>query len=324
MSRQADSRPVSVVVPVFNRAGIVERSLQSIYNQTYRPIRLIVVDNNSSDATREVVKNWISSHSDDGFSAVLLSERKQGAAAARNRGLEAVSSEWVFFFDSDDVALPEMVASAMEEADSNGDADMVFWRTADVGSDGRLSPRRFARTNLLQRHIYNALLATQAYAVRTDFIRRCGGWNEILPCWDDWELGLRLLCHNPRIRGIDRVLVHIYPQKDSITGTDFHSKAGKWELAISEMESFALSLPFSLRMKVLRMLCYRRVNLAALYAREKHAQLGRRLRDATFVHPLYYSKSVSGPGLNLPDRLLLRAIYHYTRLGGRGAYLLWS
>ena len=385
-------KPLSIVIPVKNRPTLITRCLDSVRAQSYRPIRIIVVDNASTDNTHDTVEAWREKNSTPDLSLLLLREDKPGAAAARNRGLQAVDTDHMMFFDSDDRMLPELALTVMEEFQRHPDLDLIYWRTATVNEREEVIPRRFARFNLIKRHLYNAVLSTQSYALRTDFIRRIGGWDETLLCWNDWELGLRLLTARPNIKGIFRTLVHIYPQRESITGTDFHSRAGQWEKAIDKMERHASTLPEPLRTRILRMLLYRRVNLAALYAREGmplypnswlsipvastestiSAPIPREARQCSGscrksilsdpsprevrqcsgscrestpsshtpteagygssirrieVPASYssYSSSLEPQALSLSktDRFLLRLIYHYTRLGGRAAYLLW-
>ena len=316
--------PISIVIPVKNRPQLIARCLDSVRSQSYRPIRIIVVDNASTDNTREVVEAWREQNSTPELSLLLLSEEKPGAAAARNRGLEAVDTTRMMFFDSDDRMLPELAITVMEEFDRHPDLDLIYWRTAFVNEREEVIPRRFARMNLIKRHLYNTVLSTQSYAIRTDFIRRIGAWDESLTCWDDWELGLRILTARPNMKGIFRTLVHVYPQPESITGTEFHSRAGIWEKAIEKMERHASTLPEPLRTRILRMLLYRRVNLAALYAAEGYPELASPLLkmiespQSEFLEP-----QASSLEPNKYDRLRLRLIYHYTRLGGRAAYLLW-
>ena len=307
-------QPLSIVVPVKNREKLILRCLDSIYNQSYRPIRLIVVDNDSSDATPERVREWADAHRSDDFTVTLLTETRPGAAAARNRGLLKVDSDYMLFFDSDDVMLPELAVTVMETFDRKPKLDMIYWRTAVINEKEEVIPKRFARFDLIRRHIYNGVLCTVSFAVRTDFIKKAGGWKSDLRVWDDWELSLRLLLHEPEIKGIFRVLVHIYPQKESITGQDFVSKAGEWEKTIEACEHDAQLAPEPLRQRILDMLIYRRVNLAALYAADGDTQRGENLMNQTLTQGSHLSKM---------KRRLLKFIYNYTRSGGRAAYMLW-
>ncbi|MDE6028491.1 MAG: glycosyltransferase [Muribaculaceae bacterium] len=305
--------PLSIVIPVKDREKLILRALDSAYNQSYRPIRLIVVDNNSTDGTVAAVEKWKHDHESEDFSVKIVSETRRGAAAARNRGLLEVDTDYMLFFDSDDVMLPELSITVMEAFDKDKKLDMVYWRTAVINDKEEVIPKRFARFDLIKRQIYNGVLCTISYAVKTSFIKRIGGWNSSLLAWDDWELGLRILLNNPNIKGIFRVLAHIYPQGSSITGTDFHSKAGEWEKAIEACEKDADLADENLRERILSMLLYRKVNLAAIYANEGYEEEGRRLLE----------DSLASSPLSSWRKKLLRFIYNYTRRGGRAAYLLW-
>lgn len=307
-------QPLSIVIPVKNREKLIIRCLDSAFNQSYRPIRLIVVDNNSTDGTLKAVEDWKERHESEDFSVKIVSETRPGAAAARNRGLLEVDTDYMLFFDSDDVMLPELAVTVMETFDRNKKLDVVYWRTAYINDKEEVIPKRFAKFDLIKRQIYNAVLSTQAFALRTSFIKRIGAWNSSLTVWDDFELGLRILLNEPNMKGIFRVLVHIYPQKESLTGTNFYSKAGQWEAAINAMEKDANLAPDKLRQRILDMLLYRKVNLAAIYAREGYDELGEKLLE----------RSLSEADVKGWRKKLLYLLYHYTRKGGRGGYLLWT
>ena len=100
---------ITIVVPVKNRATLVLRTLGSIKAQTWRPLKVIVVDNASTDGTPESVENWIEKHGAPDFEVTLDREPEPGAARARNRGLEAVDTRLMMIFDSDDMLSPAQV-----------------------------------------------------------------------------------------------------------------------------------------------------------------------------------------------------------------------
>ena len=131
---------VSIVIPVRDRETLVGRTLDSVAAQTWRPLHLIVVDNNSADASVRKVSEWAGARaSDTGLRVTQLQETRPGASAARNRGLEAVTGRYVIFFDSDDEMMPGLVERAMARV---GDADIVYWKAELVSmraltADGR-------------------------------------------------------------------------------------------------------------------------------------------------------------------------------------------
>ncbi|MDE7402499.1 MAG: glycosyltransferase family 2 protein [Muribaculaceae bacterium] len=307
----------TVVIPVYNRANLIERSLDSAFAQTYRPLRVIVVDNNSTDNTNDVVSRWQATHRDNpDFRLDLYHEPTPGACAARNRGLQEVTSDYVYFFDSDDEMCPDLARTAMREA-AESKADIIIWKSGIMSRSGKARPSRITAESYLKQHFIYSILSTQRYMARTSLVREVGGWNNDARVWNDWELGIRLLLSNPTISIVPKILAIIHPQKESITGTSYLNNKGKWdntldiaEQIIREAESESGETMYSARL----LLAYRRVNLGAHYHREGDAQRG-----------LSQFKTALGDStLSKKHRAALKLCYHYTRFGGRAAYLLLS
>ena len=104
---------VTVIVPVRNRSGVIVRCLDSVAAQTHAAVRLIVVDNGSTDDSRSVAADWLEAHASRFLEARLLDEPRAGANAARNCGLRTVTSGYVAFFDSEDVMSPDIIAAML-------------------------------------------------------------------------------------------------------------------------------------------------------------------------------------------------------------------
>jgi glycosyltransferase involved in cell wall biosynthesis len=101
IKEQGNSR-VGVVIPLYNRAGIVPRTLQSVLEQTHQPTRLVIVDDGSTDGSAETAERWLAGH-DPTFEWTVLRAPRRKAAAARNRGFTEVQDlPLVTFLDSDD------------------------------------------------------------------------------------------------------------------------------------------------------------------------------------------------------------------------------
>lgn len=93
---------VSVVVPVYNGERFLAAALDSIFAQDYRPLEAIVVDDGSTDRTRDIVKSYAE--------ARYLYQANQGHGAAKNTGIAAASGEFVAFLDADDLWTPNKLA----------------------------------------------------------------------------------------------------------------------------------------------------------------------------------------------------------------------
>ena len=97
---------LTIVIPVHNRRNLVEHTLGSLRQQTAPRFATVLVDNASTDGSIEVLRKWQAENNSPERPVTVLSESTPGACAARNRGLDAVESPWVLFFDSDDLMHP--------------------------------------------------------------------------------------------------------------------------------------------------------------------------------------------------------------------------
>lgn len=305
---------IDIIVPVYNRAKIVQPTLQAIAAQSFKDYRLVLVDNNSTDDTLQVLEAFKQEHSD--IDVTIVQCATPGAAAARNAGFRASGSEWVMFFDSDDLMDTDLVESYMQRIDAvEGAADLVVTRVDVVNLDGSHREYPYYESNLLVQHLFHASLATLRFIVRRDFFERAGEWNEAMLCWDDWELGFRLLLQQPRIVYMgDRVRVHVISTADSITGTEFSSRCGLWERAIDAAEALLRSHNDCNEQdakqceRLLRLLEFRRIALAAEYRRENRNDL---------AQPLYRD-TMSRCCHHVVMSWLYPLCYRYIAGGGRG------
>ena len=282
---------ITVIIPVYNRAAIVGATLDSVLAQTHRPLQVVLVDNDSTDGSLQVLEQFKQAHQNDDFNIVVTSESHHTAGAARNRGLEQATGEWVLFFDSDDLMEKDLVASyvkVIERARDEGRSlDLISAKSTLVFPDGSKRQAPFHRRDLFANHILHGQLATQRYAVRREFFAATDLWNIDLPRWNDWEVGLRLLLANPHVAymgGRSHIIIN-HNGADSITGTEFHSRHGEWEYVIDIMKNEVRCSQLKRRHKIRfeRLLEYRRMVLAAQYQRESHPELAKPLCQQAYT-----------------------------------------
>ena len=93
-------KKVSVIIPTFNRAKLVQRAIKSVLNQTIKPYEIIVVDDGSTDDTLEVLKN---------YPIKVLTQKNKGVSSARNLGIKNATGDIIALLDSDDEWLPKKI-----------------------------------------------------------------------------------------------------------------------------------------------------------------------------------------------------------------------
>lgn len=264
---------MTIIIPVYNREALLPRTLASVVAQTYRPLQVILVDNGSTDASMTVLQDFEKQHSSPDFKVTVCSEPTPGAPAARNAGLCRATTEWVMFFDSDDEMAPQLIANYVATITGNPEADLVYTDVEIVDEHGvaqvKRSPRKID-AHFLCGHIFHTYLSTQRYVVRRRLLEAVGGWNPALLCWNDWELGIRLLLHTSRLTKLvvarPQVLVHAHD--DSITGVCFSDKVDALLVSIEAAERAVGASKRSDKIRLMRCIAYKKTLLAALCTRE--------------------------------------------------------
>lgn len=105
----------SIIVPIYNTEKFLNRCIESLINQTYTKLQIILVDDGSKDNSLEICKDYEKKYS---FIEVYH-QNNQGVSAARNEGLKHLKGKYVFFVDSDDYILPEYIEHFMEMPESS-------------------------------------------------------------------------------------------------------------------------------------------------------------------------------------------------------------
>ena len=301
----AEKPGITVVIPAYNREKLICTTLQSLADQSRKPEEVILVDNNSTDNTLQVLKRWADKRNSEGWNVRVISCKHPGAASARQAGLDQVNTEYVLFFDSDDLMSRTHIAQAMHSLQTDTHPDIAVWGVRFSAPDGKSHCRRLLRKDRVQNHLIQGLLSTQAYAVKTGFLRKAGGWNTEIGGWDDLELGLRLILAEPLIDMSYEPRVEVRVHEDSMTGFDYMHRAGEWEKALDAMQHSVEKSSHPRKQDMLRLIDYRRINLAALYRREGDILRSKALKD----------KVLKDSHLRGRDRMILRLAYYYTVAG---------
>ena len=107
---------ISVITPLYNAENYIRKTIKSVLNQSYDNLEMIIIDDLSTDNSRNVVKEYAAK--DDRIKLIEL-QKNQGAAVARNTGIEKASGKYIAFIDSDDLWEPDKLETQLEFMEKN-------------------------------------------------------------------------------------------------------------------------------------------------------------------------------------------------------------
>lgn len=204
---------VSVIIPSYNRELTIKRSVCSVLNQTYKDIEVIVVDDCSSDNTREVIESI-----DDDRLRYYCLEENSGACVARNKGIELAKGEYIAFQDSDDEWLPEKLEVQIKKL-KKSKADVCFCKMKQFFSDGsseKFFPKGLQEGIVSYKQLYEfSRVSTQTIFAKREVCMKYKFDRRVTKSQDyDWVIRAG---NEYSFYYIDTVFVHQYFQSDSIT-----------------------------------------------------------------------------------------------------------
>jgi peptidoglycan/xylan/chitin deacetylase (PgdA/CDA1 family)/GT2 family glycosyltransferase/SAM-dependent methyltransferase len=207
---------VSFVVPAFEAAATLARSLGSIADQRERRWEAVVIDDGSTDATAEIAAAWAAR--DARFR--LVRQDHAGAAAARNAGIAVARGEWLVFLDADDTIdrryLTAMLAAAQREAGAEAICCGYLRLTADGVETVRYAAPRLDHDPLAQL-VDRCAAVIHAIMVRRARVADAGGFDPGLATNEDWDLWLRLARAGMRFAVVSQCLAHYWNSPTSLT-----------------------------------------------------------------------------------------------------------
>ena len=201
-SNDFPGRPlVSVIIPTYNRGWALGEAIESVLAQEYTNFELIVVNDGSTDDTRDILAGY------EGIT--VLEQSNQGVSAARNNGVNCSRGAFVAFLDSDDLWLPQKLSTQVDFFQKNPEALICQTQETWVRKGQRVnSGKRHQKQSGLffERSLELCLVSPSAVMLKKAFFEDMGGFDESLPACEDYDLWLRINAQHP-IYLIDQPLI---------------------------------------------------------------------------------------------------------------------
>ena len=190
---------VTVIIPTYNRAVRIIQTLDSVLEQTYPNLEVIVVDDGSADNTLQVLNDYSEKAVQKQIKFKAIAQKNAGAPAARNNGLRNADGEYVVFFDSDDVMLPERIETQIKimlEENSDCCACGFFINNEQQ----KYQPYIIEGKGILYSFLREKLFAsTQSWMLKKSLVLQVGGYDETLKCRQDGDIIFRIFIMQPKV-----------------------------------------------------------------------------------------------------------------------------
>lgn len=186
---------VSVIIPTYNRAHLIGRAIQSVLNQTYQDFEIIVVDDGSTDNTKEVVENF---RKENKRIRYIWYEKNKGGAVARNIGIRDAKGEYIAFLDSDDEWMPKKIEKQISLFDRCSDSIGVIYCSYYLQEDSFGYIEKASLSNMKRGNVYNFLLngwcpsSTSFFLLKAQVFKKSGLFDENLCSFQDYDLWIRI------------------------------------------------------------------------------------------------------------------------------------
>lgn len=182
---------IDVIIPTYNRASYLERAIQSVLNQTYQDFTLHIVDDGSTDQTKEILLKYV------GHPKVVIHfQENQGVSAARNLAARNSNSPWISFLDSDDEWLPNKLESQMQYLQKNPACQFLHSEEIWIRNGVRVNPKvkhNKGPENLFERSLAFCLISPSTVIMGRDLFNQHGQFDESFTVCEDYDLWLKIL-----------------------------------------------------------------------------------------------------------------------------------
>lgn len=203
MTTLKNSPLVTVVCPAFNAAETLRASVQSVIEQTYKNLQIVIVDDGSSDETISIAEAL--AREDQRIE--VHSQTNSGSCIARNKGFSLANGFYVSVIDADDLWPPWKIQEQVELLKSNPDSIVIggvrrfgvengrwvwYHETLPFPYEGKINYlRRLLRLN------DNEMVLLNTFCAKTEFIVNEGGWDPLIHTGHDWDVWIRLAKKHP-------------------------------------------------------------------------------------------------------------------------------
>lgn len=229
---------VSVIIPLYNSERTIEKTIESVLNQTWPNIEAVIIDDGSTDHSFQVASQFESEQ------VKIFRQENKGACAARNHGFKVSTGDYIQYLDADDFLASDKIEKQLLAIRRLGDLNSVasgkwveFYHETDIRENALTIYRDYENPIELLTDMWarREMMSQSVWLVPSQTIERAGGWDETLQVNQDGEFFSRVLLNSQSVIFTDTVTYYRKGNTSSVSNSRF-----KPEKVDSLLESFLL------------------------------------------------------------------------------------
>ena len=209
---------ITAILPTWNRAEWLEKSIQSVLDQTFGDFELVVVDDASTDSTAEIIERY------SGKIRTIVFSENRGVSAARNAAIKNSDSEWIAFLDSDDFWHPDKLQKQIAQTKMRPACPLHFTDEIWIRNGVRVNPKKKHQKKegwIFQPSLALCLMAPSTVILRRELFEVHGLFDENLPVCEDYDLWLRLTAQHPVALRNEKLMTRHGGHADQLSRSDW-------------------------------------------------------------------------------------------------------
>ena len=184
---------VSVIIPTYNRAHVLREAIDSVLTQRYSDLELLVVDDGSTDHTKEMMSSYTSK-------LTYIYQEHKGVSAARNRGIKHAKGDYLSFLDSDDLWLPDKLSLQMKFMRYHPEIHICYTEEIWIRRGVRVNPMKKHRkySGMIFEHCLPlCIVSPSSVLIARSLLEKVGVFDEEFEVCEDYDLWLRISARYP-------------------------------------------------------------------------------------------------------------------------------
>ncbi len=213
---------VSIIIPTYNRALYIDRAIESILNQSYKNIEIIIVDDNGlGSENQKNTEKSLEKYAENPKIKLIINSENIGGAESRNNGFKHSTGKFISFLDDDDTYDKNKIMEQIKLIENDQTIDVCYCGMSYLDISGKKVGKRNhyleGSTDLINRHIYRPITGTPTLLMKRNVFNSIDGFDS-LKRYQDANIIFKLLANGFIFKCVEEELVNVYlHQEDRIT-----------------------------------------------------------------------------------------------------------